>query len=163
MSDRVRLSTWALLTLIVLTTAVAAFPALFVPARWFTAPRHADYGFTNADVVRIALLGLLVIEAIVALLYAAIRSALRPAFRRDGLLLALVVVGDALVCSARPCSLVDRPSRFPGRPRQTTGQAGSRTSRATARSASSSTRTLCRALRRATSNRSSDAHALRRW
>lgn len=96
MSDRVRVSTWALIALVVLTTAVAAFPTLFLPARWFITPRHTDYGFTNADVLRIALAGLLVVEAVILLLYAAIRSALRPAFRRDGLLLTLVVVGDAL-------------------------------------------------------------------
>ncbi|MDP3237397.1 MAG: hypothetical protein Q8N26_31710 [Myxococcales bacterium] len=97
MSDRVRLSTWALIALVVLTTAVAAFPTLFLPARWFVTPRHTDYGFTNADVLRIALFGLLVVEAVIVLLYAAIRSALRPAFRRDGLLLTLVIIGDALV------------------------------------------------------------------
>ena len=97
MSNRVRASTWALITLVVLTTALAAFPALFLPARWFSTPRHTDYGFTIVDVLRIALLGLLAIEAVVVLLYAAIRSALRPAFRRDGLLLTLVIVGDALV------------------------------------------------------------------
>lgn len=97
MSDRVRVSTWALIALVVLSTAVAAFPTLFLPARWFITRRHTDYGFTIVDVLRIALLGLLVIEGIVVLVYAAIRSALRPAFRRDGLLLTLVIVGDALV------------------------------------------------------------------
>lgn len=97
MSDRVRASTWALIALVVLTTAVAAFPTLFLPARWFITSRHTDYGFTNADVLRIALAGLLVVEAVILLLYAAIRSALRPAFRRDGLLLTLVIVGDTLV------------------------------------------------------------------
>ena len=97
MSDRVRLSTWALIALVVLSTAIAAFPTLFLPARWFITQRHTDYGFTNADVLRIALFGLLVVETVIVLLYAAIRSALRPAFRRDGLLLTLVIIGDALV------------------------------------------------------------------
>jgi hypothetical protein len=97
MSDRVRVSTWLLVALVVLSSAVAAFPTLFLPARWFVTRRHTDYGFTNADVILVGLLGLLVIEATAILLYAAIRSALRPAFRTDGLLLTLVIASDALL------------------------------------------------------------------
>ena len=93
----VRPSTWVLISVVVLSTAVAIFPTLFLPAAWFVTRRHTDYDFTNADVIRLGLLGILVIEIVVILFYAAIRSAFSPAFRRDGLLLTVVVIGDAFL------------------------------------------------------------------
>lgn len=92
---RLRLSTWLLLALIVTISTIAALPRLFMPAKWFQSLPHHEYGFTFADFALVTLLASLVFLGVTTLLYAAIRAALRPDFRRDAMVLVLVVLLDA--------------------------------------------------------------------
>ena len=91
---RIRLSTWLLLALLFTTTLVAALPRVFLPASWFKALPHQEYGFTMADLALVTLLFSLVIIGGITLLYAAIRAALQPTFRRDALVLGAAVLLD---------------------------------------------------------------------
>lgn len=70
-------------------TTLPALPRLLAPASW---RRAGDYGLTGVEVVTGLLFAALVLVALVICLYAAIRSALRPAFRRDGTTLGAVSV-----------------------------------------------------------------------
>lgn len=91
---KLRLSTWLLLLPLFSTTLVAALPRVFMPARWFRPLPHQEYGFTTADFALITLLLALAVIASLTLLYAAIRAALQPAFRRDALVLGAAVLLD---------------------------------------------------------------------
>lgn len=85
---RLRLSTWLCLALPAITSLVIAVPQLFLPRSLSSNTPAGDYGLTPREVLRGILLVLLVAELAVVLLYAAIRAALRPDFRRDALALA---------------------------------------------------------------------------
>lgn len=92
---RLRFSTWLLLTLLITMSVIAALPRVFMPASWFRALPHQEYGFTAADFALVVLLFALVVFGVGTLLYAAIRAALRPQFRRDAIALTAAVVLDA--------------------------------------------------------------------
>ncbi|MBM4781875.1 MAG: hypothetical protein GQE15_29705 [Archangiaceae bacterium] len=89
---KVRTSTWVLLVMLAANTVVAARPRFFMPAAWFRPLPHQEYGFTTADFALIVLLVALTVLAVVILLYAVIRAALRPDFRRDALILGMAIV-----------------------------------------------------------------------
>lgn len=93
---KLRPGTWVLLASLLATTLVAALPRVFLPARWFHPLPHQEYGFTTADFALVALLFALAISSAATLLYAAIRAALRPDFRRDAVVLVSVVLLDGL-------------------------------------------------------------------
>lgn len=84
---KLRVSTWACLAVLVLTNLLIAVPQAFFPSSWTSNSTGGDYGITPREFLRGLLLVVLVAELAVILLYAAIRSALRPDFRRDGLVL----------------------------------------------------------------------------
>lgn len=75
---RLRLSTWLLLALLLTTSVIAALPRVFMPASSFRALPHHLFA--------------IVVFGVSTLLYAAIRTALRPDFRRD----AIVLIGTVL-------------------------------------------------------------------
>lgn len=91
---KLRTSTWVLLLIFAANTVIAARPRLFMPAAWFRSLPHQEYGFTTADFALIVLLVALTLLAVVILLYAAIRAALRPDFRGDALVLGIAAVLD---------------------------------------------------------------------
>jgi hypothetical protein len=94
-AHRILPSAWIGSALLLAISAVAAFPRTFLPGAAHAPPR-GEYGLSVAEVAVIGLLGLLAILSVGLLLYAAIRSAVQPSFRRSGLLLACVVIGNAL-------------------------------------------------------------------
>lgn len=97
MTGRIAPSAWITSAALLLVSAVAAFPRTFLPKAFHDPAPAVEYGLSVAEVTTIGLLGLLAIGSVLLLLYAAVRSALQPAFRRSGLLLGGVVIGNALV------------------------------------------------------------------
>lgn len=91
---KLRPSSWLVLAVLATTTVIAASPRTFMPASWFRPLPHQEYGFTTADFALVVLLFSLATIGALTLLYAAIRAALQPTFRRDALALTTAVLLD---------------------------------------------------------------------
>lgn len=88
----VRLSSWAIALIPLLLSTLVLLPERVYPRSATQTPVGQDYGLSLREALQGLLLLGLVLESALALLYAAIRSAVQHPFRRDGAFLALVHV-----------------------------------------------------------------------